>query len=39
MSKSELHDKKKHKNRVMLAAIIGWIALIWVITMVKMAGQ
>lgn len=37
MPLSEIHDKKKTKNRVMLVAILGWIALIWVITMVKMA--
>jgi hypothetical protein len=36
MPPSEIHDKKKSKNRVMLAAILGWIALIWIITMVKM---
>jgi hypothetical protein len=36
MSHSDLHQKKKQKNFVILAAIFGWVALIWVITMVKM---
>ena len=36
MPHSDLHKKKKQKNLVILAAILGWIALIWVITMVKM---
>lgn len=37
MPEGELHNKKRNKNLVMLAAIFGWCALIWVITMVKMS--
>lgn len=36
MPLSEIHKKKRQKNMMMLAAILGWIALIWVITMIKM---
>lgn len=36
MPHSELHKSKKKKNLVILALIFGWIALIWIITMVKM---
>ena len=32
----ELHKTKKKKNLTMLALIFGWVALIWIITMVKM---
>lgn len=39
MPLSELHQKKRKKNLVMLAVILGWIALIWGITMIKMAAQ
>lgn len=35
MAIDELHKKKKKKNFMMLALILGWIALIWIITMVK----
>lgn len=35
---SDLHKKKKMKNLAILGAILGWIALIWAITMIKMAG-
>lgn len=31
----DLHKRKKAKNFMMLAAIAGWIVLIWIITMVK----
>lgn len=33
----ELHARKKKTNRAILAAIMAWIALIWIIAMVKMA--
>ena len=36
MPHSDLHKKKKIKNYVFLAAIIGWIGLIWFITMIKL---
>jgi len=31
----ELHKVKKKKNLTILALIFGWIALIWIITMIK----
>ena len=34
MPKSDLHKSKKKKNLTMLAMIFGWIALIWIITMI-----
>jgi len=37
MPLDELHKKKRNKNFMILAAILGWIALIWCITMVKIA--
>lgn len=37
MPHSALHKKKKSKNLMILAAILGWIALIWAITMIKMS--
>lgn len=37
MSRSDIHKKKRRKNLVLLALIFAWCALIWVITMVKMA--
>ena len=33
----DLHKRKKAKNFMMLAAIAGWIVLIWAITMIKIA--
>jgi len=36
MPHSDLHKTKKKKNLAMLAIIIGLVALIWAITMVKM---
>ncbi len=33
----ELHKKKRAKNFIVLAAIAGWIVLIWAITMIKIA--
>lgn len=38
MPLSDLHKKKKAKNMMILGAIFAWIALIWAITMIKMAG-
>jgi len=38
MPPSDVHKKKKKKNLVVLGAILAWIALIWAITMIKMAG-
>ena len=37
MPHSELHKKKRGKNYLMLALILGWIALIWAITMIKIS--
>lgn len=37
MPHSELHKKKRNKNYLMLALILGWIALIWAITMIKIS--
>jgi hypothetical protein len=33
----KLHKLKKKKNLAILALILGWIALIWIITMVKIS--
>lgn len=33
----ELHKRKRAKNFMILAALVAWMALIWVITMVKIA--
>lgn len=37
MPLSEIHKRKRAKNFILLAAIAAWIALIWVITMIKIA--
>jgi hypothetical protein len=37
MPLSDLHKRKRAKNYMILAAITAWIALIWIITMVKIA--
>jgi hypothetical protein len=37
MPHSDLHKKKISKNLIMLAIIFGVVALIWMITMIKMA--
>lgn len=37
MPLSDLHKKKRAKNWMMLAAIAAWVALIWAITMIKLA--
>jgi len=34
---SDLHKKKRAKNFMILGAIVAWIALIWIVTMVKIA--
>lgn len=36
MPHSDLHKNKKPRNLLILAAILGWVALIWAVTMVKM---
>lgn len=36
MPRSDLHKKKLRKNLTILALIAGWVALIWIVTMVKM---
>lgn len=35
MGLTDLHKKKRSKNFAVLAALIGFVALIWIITMVK----
>lgn len=35
--KSELHKKKAKKNYAVLAIIFGFVALIWVISIIKMS--
>lgn len=37
MPLSDLHKKKRAKNFMILGAIAAWIALIWIVTMVKIA--
>lgn len=37
MPLSDVHKRKRAKNLIVLAAIAAWIALIWIITMVKIA--
>lgn len=36
MPVGDVHKKKRSKNLMVLGAIIGWVALIWIVTMVKM---
>ena len=36
MPKGDVHEKKKKKNWIVLAIIFAWVALIWIITMIKM---
>ncbi len=38
MPHSDLHKQKLKKNLAVLAMIIGFIAIIWVITMIRIAG-
>ncbi|MGH1377896.1 MAG: hypothetical protein ACRBB3_03655 [Alphaproteobacteria bacterium] len=35
--KSEIHKKKSKKNYAVLAIIFGFVALIWVISIIKMS--
>jgi hypothetical protein len=37
MPLSDIHKRKRAKNFMILGAIAGWIALIWIITMIKIA--
>lgn len=36
MPHSDLHKKKRQKNLAILGLVVGWVALIWIVTMVKM---
>jgi hypothetical protein len=35
----QLHTNRRKKNRIVLALIFGWVALIWIIAMVRMGLQ
>ncbi|MBI4032062.1 MAG: hypothetical protein HY370_10335 [Proteobacteria bacterium] len=37
MNTSDVHKKKRRKNLVLLALIFAWCALIWAVTMIRMA--
>lgn len=37
MAEGEVHKKKRSKNLAVLALILAWCALIWLVTMVRMA--
>lgn len=37
MPLSDVHKKKRVKNLVFLGLILAWVALIWGVTMIKMA--
>lgn len=37
MPLSDVHKKKRLKNFIFLGMIAAWVALIWAITMIKMA--
>mgnify|MGYP007090806196 CR=1 FL=1 len=39
MPLSDVHKRKRAKNYMILAAIAAWIALIWIITMIKIANN
>jgi hypothetical protein len=39
MPLSDIHKRKRAKNFMILAAILAWIALIWIVTMVKIANN
>lgn len=39
MPLSDIHKRKRAKNFMILAAILAWIALIWIVTMVKIASH
>jgi hypothetical protein len=34
---SDIHKRKRAKNFIILAAIAGWIVLIWAVTMIKIS--
>lgn len=36
MPHSELHQKKRRKNLMVGAALLAWVALMWVVTFIKM---
>jgi hypothetical protein len=38
MPHSELHKRKLKKNLAVLAMVLGFIALVWAITMIRIAG-
>ena len=38
MPHSELHKKKLKKNLAVLAMVVGFCALIWIVTMIRIAG-
>lgn len=38
MEQDDLHKRKFKKNIAVLALILGFVALIWVVTMIKIAG-
>lgn len=35
----QLHSQRRKKNLLVLALIFGWVALIWIIAMVRMGLQ
>lgn len=37
MPLSDIHKRKRAKNLMILAAVFGWIALIWIITMIRLS--
>ena len=37
MPLSDVHKRKRAKNFMILGAIAGWIVLIWIVTMVRIA--
>lgn len=39
MSRSPVHKAKFKKNMIVLAMIVGWVALIWVITMLQIGSH
>lgn len=39
MPKSALHDQKLRKNIAVLAIILGFCALIWAVTVIKISGN
>ena len=38
LHKTDLHKKKLKKNLIVVGAIIGFIAVIWIVTMIRIAG-